>query len=207
MYKRLFFSYKTVTAALIGVFLCFAAMITAEVISGTLQPFEIFDIITKTVLCVFLFLGSRKHMLLSMQAGACGLLVALTYYQAAYVFTDLLGRTVESFVDLGFWGSFYLAGELLLLVYNVILTLNHYFLFVMEKTNLMRVSISQAMIRILFAIIILQLFVISRFSSGPLQIFLCASRDLSVLFQYMLIACAQLILALDREEGGLANEI
>lgn len=202
MIKQMFFSKKSAYAALVGLAISAVGTVVCGTMSNALRPFDYFDIAVRLLLSFFLFYGGMKHKLLAMQAGACGLLLALTYFQASFVLNNLFGQSVEDFIILGFWGSFYLASELMILVYDVILTLNHFFLFVLKKTSFLRVAVSQAMIILLFVFLLFQLFIISRVSAEPVRLLLGVFVNIGTFSEFLLIAHTQLILALDEDEGG-----
>lgn len=202
MYKRIFFSELTATIAFISILVFIAGDCVAKSVAGYLNRFDCFDIAAQLAFSVFLFFGYRKHNLMAMQGGCSGLLVSVVYSQAVYVLNDLLSLGFETFVDLGFWGSFYLAGQLMLLILEVILMISHFVLFILKKRNFIQISLNQVVIIIMLAFLLLQMFVVSRITAEWRVIASMSVINLRALGIYILIACAELILALDAGSGG-----
>ncbi len=202
MYKRVFFSQLTATIAMICVLLTGIATVVTGKISGEMLFYDYFDVAVKLVLAAFLFYGYRKQNLIAMQAGCSGLLLCLLYGQAGYVLDELLVQDTNNFIILGFWGSFFLAGELMLLILEFIVVCNHFVINILKKHSFIRISLNQTTILLLLGFLFLQLFVNSKLMFAPITLAYFGVSHLCIISIFVLVACAELIIALDDGNGG-----
>ncbi len=201
MYKRFFFSKATAHMAFIGIVIMCVGECVTGIIAGGMSRFDYFDMAARLFLSIFLFNGYKKHNILAMQGGCSGLLVCMMYCQSSYLLNEMFRLGVDSFVDLGFWGSLYLAGELMLLIIEVILTVNHYILFILKKHNYLRVSANQTTIVIMLLFLLFQLFVVIQLPFEWRKVVYYGIFNLEVISVYMLIACVEVVLAIDGRES------
>lgn len=199
MLKRLFLSEKTVLFAAVFALAACALTFIGGAASGAMDMYGYFELIAKLILAAYLFFGYRKHSILSMQAGCCGLLLGVVFSQGARVFMDLLAGNMQQYLLNGFWGCMLLACELTLFILAVMVTINHYFVYVGNRINLFRVAFNQTLIYIQLLFILFHVGMDAVVFSGAEAVY----RIGSVLFLFalfMLISCSELVIALDAGE-------
>lgn len=200
MYERFFSSKKTAWVAII----CSAILTIGEgltgVIIGGMTGFEYFNLGVRLLLAVFLFIGYLRRNSLAMQGGCSGLLMCMLYSQADFLLNDLFEMSTDQFVVLGFWGSFYLAGELMLMILELILTINHYVLFILNKKNFLRVAANQVTTTIILLFLLFQAFVVTRITLVWRNMAYYGGFNFGLIAVYVLIGCAEWQLAI--EDGG-----
>lgn len=202
MYRRIFLSQKTLTAAMVGAAVFGLTAAAAGGLSGEITAYLYFDLAAKLLLAVFLFKGYLKHNLLSMQAGCCGLLLSVVFSQGGHVFLDLFAHSISDYIIQGFWGCILLACELTIFILEVLITANHYYFYIGNRINFFRIAFNQTLIYILSAFILLQMTLkLSLFPGAAVSLYSCASV-LFVLALFVLISCAELVIALDADERG-----
>ena len=202
MLRRVFFSKTTVYVASICSILMFVMCIIYNPASNPLGQYDFFDIAVRTALILLLCWAYMKLNLLALQAGCTALLIALAYYQANYVLEGLMSLQTESFIIMGFWGSFFLATELMILILECIIAINHFVINVLMKQNKLRVSVNQALLVILMAFLLLLLFEISKLPLDAeitrYMLFYC----IGLIANYVLVSCAELVILIDTGIGG-----
>lgn len=197
MLARILFSNKFLYIMAVCVIL-FAVLAAAfGLLTDHETPSVCFDILFKLLLSCFLFRSCRKYNLLAIQACCCGLLITVLYTQQASVLGDLLVSDVQSYINMGFWGTFYLACELMLFILYVILVANHLLIFVLNRISFLRVIVNQATILIVFAFQVLSMFVIAKLTSGHLLLLYYLSYRLMVSAILFTVAHAETVLAID----------
>lgn len=202
MYRRIFLSQKTMTvAAICAAIFCFAAFVTGR-IAGALDMFSVFALAATLLLAVFLFIGYRKHSVLSMQAGCCGLLLAIVFTQANRVFSYLLTQSINQYIVKGFWGCMLLACELTLFILEVLITFNHFYFYIGNRINFLRVAYNQTLIYVLSFFVLFHMVLDTLLFPGAMSAAHACASVLFILSRFVMISCAELIIALDADERG-----
>ena len=202
MFRRIFLSPKTMAAATITTEISCIAVLVCGILAGTMDLFIAFAVGTGMLLSAFLFLGYRKHSIMSMQAGCCGLLLTLVFIQGIFVFMELPAQDMDFYILQGFWGCMFLCSELTVFILEILITVNHYYFYIGNRITFLRTAYNQMLIYVMSFFSVFNMVIdILLFPDLETTVYDCASV-LSVLACFVMISCAELIIALDADERG-----
>ena len=199
-YRLFYFSEKTPAAAAIAAAACSVIYIILGTVSGLTGLIDYFDLIVRVLVLAALLYSYMKHNLLLMQAACIGLLFCMMYVQAYYALETLYLKSAEEYIAMGFFGSIFVANELMILFVTLLIVVNHFIIFTVEKNSNIRIAVNQLCIIVLLVLHVFQLFVFIGLKIGLWQTICFTVFALSEIAALICVDSGELILALDRNE-------
>ena len=163
-----------------------------------------YSLLVRVALAITLFYGVRAHKLFLMQAALVGLLFNILSWQTQYALGELVRIDSETFITMGLQGLIFLAGERMLLFIQSFFCVNHFIINGARRQEAIRVSVNQVTLLFLIGLLIVQMLIAPALTFEQGYIIYILALHMAELFNFILIACAELIIMIDQKEivGG-----
>lgn len=203
-YRRFFLSQNTALFAALAGVLLMPVIAFFGIRSSGINLAGIYDLMIRCALICTLVYAFKSHKLFLMQAALVGLLFCMLCAQSQYGLGTMETQDSEIYITMGLQGFVFLAGERMILFIQSFICISHFIIHAARRQELVRIYLNEVALLFLLALLIVQLIVAPMLSfeySFTLYIWLL---HLDELFIFIVVACADLILVIDKQEytGG-----
>ena len=199
-YKMFFLSERTALVATVVSVLLMPVIYFFGTDSGGLDLSGLYDLQIRLLLICTLFYALKKHKLFLMQAATVGLIFCMLCTQSQFALGKLASQDSETFIIMGLQGFVFLAAERMVLFIQSFICASHFIIHAAKKQEEIRVFLNQISILFLLALVVIQLIIAPILALEWNYILYIWTLHLDELFIFVLVACSELILALDQHE-------